>query len=91
MPVQECWRREGQGAAPYTFAAADLLPARLAGVPLTRRSLRCVQGDDGLEDEGTFEHAHKDLRSQLRKGTYTAAWKKSATDWQLESLSMKYN
>ena len=53
--------------------------------------LRCVQGDDGLEDEGTFEHAHKDLRSQLRKGTYTAAWKKSATDWQLESLSMKYS
>ena len=74
-----------------THARRRVATSMCASVSLTRRSLRCVQGDDGLEDEGTFEHAHKDLRSQLRKGTYTAAWKKSATDWQLESLSMKYN
>ena len=42
-----------------------------------------VKGADTLEETGKFSHAHKDLRSQVKKGTYTAKWTKGASDFSL--------
>lgn len=49
-----------------------------------------VKGTDTLEETGKFSHAHKDLRSQVKKGTYTAKWAKGAADFSLTEAAFKY-
>ena len=42
---------------------------------------------DGATETGTFGHAHVDLRSQTKAGTYTATW----ADGQIATLALVYN
>jgi hypothetical protein len=50
-----------------------------------------VKGKDTLEESGKFSHAHKDLRSQTKKGTFTAKWVKGAADFSLSEAAFKYD